>query len=101
MTIDITQIKKLARLSRLKFSEEEYENFKGEFSKIMEMIDQIVNIDCDGDEPLISVNDMAARMREDISESEVQIDELLSNAPGKDATLAKEVKCFVVPKVVE
>ncbi len=101
MTISASEIKKLAKLSRLRFSEEEYKHYDGKLTSIIEMVDQILDVDCEGIEPLVSVNDTNLTMREDVEEIGVQIEELFSNAPGKDADLAREVKCFIVPKVME
>ena len=101
MSISNQEVRKIAKLSRLSFSDEAYQNFQTQLSGIMDMIDQIQEVDCENVEPLTSVTDASLRMREDVVTNKVDIDELFSNTPGKDALLAREIKCFIVPKVVE
>ncbi len=101
MSISIDQVKKAAKLVRLNFTEDELNTYRTQLNNIMNMIDTISEIDCSGVEPLTSVCDMNLRVRDDKEEDLVSIDSLFSNAPGKDSDLAKEIKCFVVPKVVE
>jgi len=99
--ISSEELKKLQRLAKLDFSEQELELLSAKLKSVTEMIDMIQEIDCEGVEPLRSVCEMQQRMRDD----EVRIDDisedLFSNIPEKGAEIAKEVKCFVVPKVVE
>lgn len=101
MAITLSDVEKLSHLARLKFSDQELHHFKTELSTIMDMIDTVQDLDCDGVEPLTSVTDMSQRMRKDEEIMNVDTNELFSNAPGADAKLAKEIKCFIVPKVVE
>lgn len=101
MAISLTEVKKVAHLARLEFNNEEFGNFQHQLSTIMDMIDQIQEVDCEGVEPLTSVTDMCQRVRKDKEIANVSTNELFSNAPGTDSKLAKEIKCFIVPKVVE
>ncbi len=94
-------VKKVARLAKLNMSEAETELYTVQLGNIMEMIDDMLEVDCDGIEPLRSVCEIKAHLREDkITETDIS-DQLFVNAPGKDAAFAKEIKCFIVPKVIE
>lgn len=95
------KLKKLQKLSKLDFSESELELFSYKLSSIMGMIDQLHEVDCQGVEPLRSVCDMSQRMREDEVEITDISDDLFKNVPSKGSEISKEVKCFVVPKVIE
>lgn len=95
------EVKKIARLAKLKFSDLEISNLATQLTNIMNMIDDLNEVDCENVEPLTSVCDMNLIMRKDeVSVGNIS-DELFSNVPGKSAEFAKEIKCFIVPKVVE
>lgn len=101
MSIKSEDVRKVAKLARLKFSDAEVASFATQLDNIMKMIDEIEEVDCENVEPLASVCDMNLRQRKDQVNNQITRDELFSNVPGKDADIAKEVKCFVVPKMVE
>lgn len=96
-----TELKKLEKLSRLTFSDQEINVFFSKLQSVVNMIDQLQQIECDDVQPLRSVCEMHQRMTED----EVTIgdisDDLFKNVPGNNADFAKEIKCFIVPKVIE
>jgi aspartyl-tRNA(Asn)/glutamyl-tRNA(Gln) amidotransferase subunit C len=100
MITDI-ELKKLQKLSRLNFAEEEAEVFLSKLVNVMGMIDKLQDVDCSGVEPLRSVCGMDQRMCDDKLLVENTSDDLFKNIPEKEAAFAKEIKCFVVPKVIE
>jgi aspartyl-tRNA(Asn)/glutamyl-tRNA(Gln) amidotransferase subunit C len=89
MNIDM---KRLAALSKLRFTPEEEEKFQSEMEKIVEMVDRLPDIDASGNllEP-----DSPMTLRKDVVEHQFNRSELLANAPEVQAG------CIVVPKVVE
>ncbi|MBN8522487.1 MAG: Asp-tRNA(Asn)/Glu-tRNA(Gln) amidotransferase subunit GatC [Rickettsiaceae bacterium] len=95
------ELKKLQKLAKLSFSKDELDNFAKKLNSVMAMIDSLVEVNCENIEPLRSVSDMYQRTRED----EVNVgnisNQLFANVPAKNAEFAKEVKCFIVPKMVE
>ena len=94
-------VKKVAKLAKLAVSEAEIDLYNVQLGNIMEMIDDMLEVDCKGVEPLRSVCEMKSHLREDkITEDNIS-DQLFMNAPGKDSAFAKEIKCFIVPKVIE
>lgn len=95
------EVKKISRLAKLKFSDSQISNLATQLTNIMDMIDELDNVNCDNVEPLTSVCDTKLVMRKDEITVEDISDELFSNVSGKFAELAKEIKCFIVPKVVE
>ena len=94
-------IVKLQKLSKLGFSEEEIPALIDKLKNVMSMIDEIKEVDCSNTEPLRSVCEMNQRLRADEVTVGNIADQLFSNIPPSGADLAKEIKCFVVPKVVE
>lgn len=95
------EVKKIAKLARLKFEEDKVEEFSSKLSTIMDMIDILNAIDCKNIEPLTSVSNINARMRADEVTSSDLSSELFDNIQGGQAELAKEIKYFITPKVVE
>lgn len=96
-----TEVLKVAKLAKLQLSQEEITNFVKQFSNIMQMIKPLQEVDCRDIEPLKSISNQNQRMRPDVVDDNAQRASLLSNAPGTTAELAKEVGCFIVPKVIE
>ena len=68
---------------------------------VVGMIDKLQEIDSQGVEPLRSVCDMHQRFREDKVVNSNISEDLFKNVPGSGSQIAREVKCFVVPKVIE
>ena len=99
--INNEQVKKMANLARLSLKEEEVDNFATQIANIMDMIDSLNEVDCTGVQPLTSVSDMNQRTRTDLATSNDISEELFSNVPGENADFAKQIKCFIVPKVIE
>lgn len=98
----IRNIPKIAKLARIKLADAaETLKFEGQINTIMSMIDELQAVECDNVEPLRSVIEGLQHNREDkVTEKNITAD-LFSNAPGPQSQLAKDVKFFVVPKVVE
>jgi aspartyl-tRNA(Asn)/glutamyl-tRNA(Gln) amidotransferase subunit C len=99
--ITTEELKKLQKLAKLDFSDRELESFSRKLKNVVGMIDKLQEVDCDGVEPLRSVCDMHQRMREDKIEVSDLSEDLFKNIPKTGSDIAKEVKCFVVPKVIE
>jgi len=96
-----TELQKLQKLAKLNFTEAESKTFALKLRSVMDMIDELQKVDCSEVEPLRSVCDMDQRMRADEVKISDISDGLFKNIPDKGADFAKEVKCFVVPKVIE
>lgn len=95
------ELKKLQKLARLSFSKDEEKIFLSKLEGVINMIDKIHDLSTDGVEPLRSVCEMNQRMRKDeVTVSDIS-EELFKNVPGENANFARDIKCFIVPKVVE
>jgi|TARA_B100000927_G_scaffold109575_1_gene88458 aspartyl-tRNA(Asn)/glutamyl-tRNA(Gln) amidotransferase subunit C len=93
--IDIKTIEKLASLSKLKFTKEELDLISKDMSKMVDFINQLDEIDTEGVEPLIHVNEGFNNWREDEIREMLDQKEALSNSPIKDSTY------FKLPKVLD
>lgn len=95
------EVRKIAKLARLSFQESELGNIATQLTNIMDMVDMLNEVDCSKVEPLTSACGMQQRMRTDEVLSHDITDQLFANISGSKKKLAEEVKCFIVPKVME
>ena len=95
MKIDIKTIEKLASLSKLSFTKEELDLISKDMSKMVDFINQLDEIDTEGVEPLIHLNEEFNNWREDEIREMLDLKEALSNSPIKDGTY------FKLPKVLD
>jgi aspartyl-tRNA(Asn)/glutamyl-tRNA(Gln) amidotransferase subunit C len=99
--MDKNKVLRLAKLAKIYFSNQQIDTVISQFKPIIKMIDELQHIDCKDIEPLQSISRYELVTRADeINDGNLQ-EELFYNAPGKNADLAKQIKCFVVPKVIE
>lgn len=77
------EVLKLARLARLKLSEEEVSQFKNEISTILGYVEQLQSISVDGIEPTYQVNGLTNVTRPDeVYNYGSSPEDLLKNAPA-------------------
>ena len=95
MEINQNVISKLASLSKLKFNEDEMKLISNDLSKMLEFINQLQDLDTEGIDPLIHVNEEINNWREDQVQGMISQEEALSNSPVKDGTY------FKLPKVLD
>ena len=84
-------IKRLAKLAKLKFTPEEEEKYAAQMANIVALVEKLPDLDASG--PLIDP-DNPMEMRKDEVVSRYTRDELVANAPEVQAG------CIVVPKTV-
>lgn len=89
MNIDI---KHLAKLSKLKLSDEKEKEFQPQMQAIIDMVEKLPPLT--GDDSLLDINN-PMKCREDVAHNNYKRDDVLSNAPQMQAG------CVVVPKVIE
>ena len=95
MKIDIKVIEKLSALSKLKFNEKETELISEDLSKMLDFINKLKEVNTDGVEPLIHINEEINNWREDQLDEMLSQTEALENSPSKDGTY------FKIPKVLD
>jgi aspartyl-tRNA(Asn)/glutamyl-tRNA(Gln) amidotransferase subunit C len=79
--IEREQVLHVARLSRLRLSEEEVETMVGELSGILEHVDRIGNLDLEGVEPTSHVVALENVLRADVPWQSLSRDVALAQAP--------------------
>ena len=93
--IDRNLILKLETLSRLELSEGERNALQVSLGNILNMVDKLNELNTEGVEPLVYINDEVSVLREDIVKNELPQVAALSNAPDQNG------KYFKVPKVID
>lgn len=95
MKITGAEVKHVARLARLKLSEEEVETFTGQMGAILAYIEKLNELDTDGIVPTAHAVPMENAFREDMERPSIGVDQALANAPDQVDGF------FRVPKVIE
>ena len=95
MKINKEVISKLSGLSKLKFNNEEAELISEDLSKMVNFINQLNELETDGIEPLMHMNEEVNNWREDKLGDVLDQEEALANSPVKDSTY------FKLPKVLD
>jgi aspartyl-tRNA(Asn)/glutamyl-tRNA(Gln) amidotransferase subunit C len=95
MSLDKATVARIARLARIRVSDDEQESLAGELNQIMKWIEQLDEVKTEGVEPMVSVGAIKLPLREDVVTDGNYPEKVLANAPeGRDGF-------FTVPKVVE
>lgn len=96
MEVSADLIDKLARLSRLSFADEaEKKKIRLDLSRILEFVDHLNEVNTDGVEPLIFINEDINVLREDEVIQQITRTEALKNATLKNDDY------FLVPSVIK
>jgi aspartyl-tRNA(Asn)/glutamyl-tRNA(Gln) amidotransferase subunit C len=93
--IDQTEVRKVAKLSRLDLSEKEIEEFTGQLSAILDYVAKMNELDTAGVEPLAHCLAISNIFREDAVKESLGTEKTLANAPERDGVF------FKVPKILE
>ena len=95
MPVSTEQVRHIAKLARIAMSDAEIERLAPELNNILGWVEQLGEVNTDGDEPLTAVIDQKLRLRDDkVTEGNIR-DEILANAPEAQHGF------FAVPKVIE
>ena len=95
MKLDEKMVDKIAKLSKLKFNDEEKSTIINDMNKMLEFVDQLKELNTDHVEPLIHMSDEINVLREDEIVETISQQDALKNAPSKDSTY------FKIPKVLD
>jgi aspartyl-tRNA(Asn)/glutamyl-tRNA(Gln) amidotransferase subunit C len=95
MSLDAAAVARIARLARIRLTDDEKTHLAAELSQVMAWVDELQSVDTEGVEPLTSVVGARLKTRPDEVTLNVTRDDVLANAPESMAGF------FTVPKVVE
>jgi len=94
MSVTNKDVKKIAELARLEFSEKEIENYTKEMNNILGYMEKLNELDTDNVKPLLHPIENSNVFRNDIVHESTPREEALKNAPDKTS------EYFKVPKVI-
>ncbi|MGH7004632.1 MAG: Asp-tRNA(Asn)/Glu-tRNA(Gln) amidotransferase subunit GatC [Alphaproteobacteria bacterium] len=95
MSVDLSTVKRVARLARIAVDDEDATRMTGQLNAILGFVEQLSEVNVDGVEPMTSVTPMAMKKRSDVVSDGDKVGDIVANAP------ITEENFFVVPKVVE
>ena len=95
MSLEKSDIDKIAWLARISISEEDTPNYLHDVSNILELVEKMNNVDTDNIEPLAHPLEITARLRDDKVTETDQRKHFQKIAPAVDNGH------YLVPKVIE
>ncbi len=95
MQVDEATVRRIARLARIKITDEEAKGLESELSGILDWVEQLREVDTSGVEPMTRVVPIELKQRDDVVTDGEKPDDVTANAP------LRQDHFYVVPKVVE
>lgn len=95
MQVDEATVRRIARLARIKITDEEAKGLEAELTGILDWVEQLSEVNTDGVEPMTCAVPIELKKRPDVVTDGEKASEIVANAP------LTEDDYFVVPKVVE
>jgi aspartyl-tRNA(Asn)/glutamyl-tRNA(Gln) amidotransferase subunit C len=95
MSLNITDVKRIAHLARIEVSDLDAESYLAKLSGILGLIEQMQAVDTTGITPMSHSQDLTQRLREDVVTETDQRELFQSIAPAVENGL------YLVPKVIE
>lgn len=95
MSLDKTQVEKIAHLARLQIDPADVPEYATNLSNILDLVEQMDVVDTEGVNPMAHPTDAVQRLREDVVTETDQRDQFQSIAPQVENGL------YLVPKVIE
>jgi aspartyl-tRNA(Asn)/glutamyl-tRNA(Gln) amidotransferase subunit C len=93
--IDETEVRKVAKLSRLELSDAEVEEFTGQLRAILDYVAKMNELDTEDVEPLAHCLAISNVFRADFVKESLGTEKTLANAPERDGEF------FKVPKILD
>ena len=94
MAVTKKDVEKIAELARLKFTDEDLENFTPQMNEILSYMDKLNELDTENVKPLSHPVEQINVFREDELKPSISTEDALKNAPDKNE------HHFKVPKVI-
>ena len=85
MRLSAEEVRQVAQLARIGLDDDEVEQMRDQLSNILDHFDVLGNLDTDGVEPTGHSVDVESVTRDDVVEDSLSKDEVLSNAPDREA----------------
>ncbi len=95
MAISVEEVRYIAALARLRFSEDQEQRLAQQMSQMLDYVDKLNELDTTGVPPMSHVLDVYNVFRDDVPQQRITREDALRNAPDADNAY------FRVPKVIE
>lgn len=95
MSVTVEEVRHIADLARLRFSDDEEEQLAEEMNQVLDHMDKLSELDTEDVEPMSHVLEISNVFRDDEAEQRITREEALENAPHADH------QYFRVPKVID
>jgi len=95
MSIEVDEVKKIAKLAALNVKDEDLESYATNLSNILDLVAQMEAVDTTGVTPMSHPFDVVQRLREDVVTDENRREDFQAIAPKTEDGL------YLVPKVLE
>ncbi len=95
MTLDLDEVRHVARLARLRLSDQELQLYRAQLSSVLDHIAKIGELNVDGVEPMAHPSDLTNRLDDDVVDEALPRDVLLALAPEVEDSFLS------VPKVLD
>ncbi len=95
MSLDKSEVQKIAWLARLAIDEQDVPNYSDELSNILDLVEHMNSVETEGISPIAHPLELSAHFRIDEVTETNQRDHFQENAPLTDDG------CYLVPKVIE
>lgn len=95
MSLDKSEVQKIAWLARLAIDEQDISTYSDELSNILNLVEHMNSVETNGISPIAHPLDLTARLRTDEVTETDQREHFQEHAPSTDEG------CYLVPKVIE
>ena len=95
MSIEVDEVKKIARLACLDVKDEDIQSYATNLSNILDLVEQMNAVDTSGVTPMSHPFDAVQRLREDVVTDTDRREDFMAIAPKSEDGL------YLVPKVIE
>ena len=95
MSIEVDEVKKIARLACLDVKDEDIQSYATNLSNILDLVEQMNAVDTSGVTPMSHPFDAIQRLREDVVTDTDRREDFMAIAPKTEDGL------YLVPKVIE
>ena len=94
MQLSTDDVRKVAELAKLEFSDAEVDQFTEQLCRIVSLVEQLSEVDTEGVEPMAHPLDVHSAIRSDELQQGLSRESALANAPNSDG------EYFLVPPVL-
>ncbi|QEK39576.1 Asp-tRNA(Asn)/Glu-tRNA(Gln) amidotransferase subunit GatC [Candidatus Sneabacter namystus] len=101
MSLNISDVKKLCRLSKIDIDDDSLDDVHKSISNILDLIDCTLNVECNTEDALHVDTNVTQHFREDVAVDGASYNELFCNLADNDRKKSMKTGYYHVPKVID